>query len=213
MSWVTWEWAGGIVFMAWEYELFVNQVTKAGKAEYSLPMYMNAQLPAELEQAGEYPSGGPHPYFQAVYRATAPSIDFYSPDIYWPDFGYWVNRYRARGNPAFVPEARLDAAPWNALHVFGEARGFGFSPFDVDSISDDGSRPSGGAGIVDLYAELSSLSEQTLRAQETGKIRGMVLHASSARPSHRLFHWAGSCFTQRCLVRGQRNNCLLPMAE
>lgn len=51
------------VFMAWEYGLFANQVTKAGKAEYSLPMYMNAQLPAQFEQAGEYPSGGPHPYF------------------------------------------------------------------------------------------------------------------------------------------------------
>jgi Domain of unknown function (DUF5597)/Beta-galactosidase len=170
------------VFMAWEYGLFVNQVTKAGKAEYSLPMYMNAQLPAEFEQAGEYPSGGLHPYFQAVYRAAAPSIDFYSPDIYWPDFGYWVNRYRALGNPVFVPEARLGAAPWNALYAYGEARGFGFSPFDVDSIPDDGLQPSNGAGIVDLYAELSSLSEQTLRAQKTGKIRGLVLHASSARP-------------------------------
>jgi hypothetical protein len=171
------------VFMAWEYGLFVNQVTKAGKAEYSLPMYMNAQLPAEFEQAGEYPSGGPHPYFQAVYRAAAPSIDFYSPDIYWPDFGHWVNRYKAAGNPVFVPEARLDAAPWTALYTYGEARGFGFSPFAVDSISGDGSRPSDAAGIADLYAELSSLSGQTLRAQETGKIRGLVLHESSPRPS------------------------------
>jgi hypothetical protein len=171
------------VFMTWEYGLFVNQVAKAGKSEYSLPMYMNAQLPAEFEQAGEYPSGGPHPYFQAVYRAAAPSIDFYSPDIYWPDFGYWVNRYKLAGNPVFVPEARLDAAPWNALYTYGEARGFGFSPFDVDSIASDGSRLSGTAGIADLYAELSSLSEQTLRAQEAGKIRGLVLHESSLRPT------------------------------
>jgi len=171
------------VFMAWEYGLFVNQVTKAGKAEYSLPMYMNAQLPAEFEQAGEYPSGGPHPYFQAVYRAAAPSIDFYSPDIYWPDFGYWVNRYKVAGNPVFVPEARPDAAPWNALYTYGEARGFGFSPFGVDSISGDGSRPSDAAGIAELYAELSSLSEQTLKAQDTGKVRGLVLHESSPRPS------------------------------
>jgi hypothetical protein len=171
------------VFMAWEYGLFVNQVAKAGKAEYSLPMYMNAQLPAEFEQAGEYPSGGPHPYFQVIYRAAAPSIDFYSPDIYWPNFGYWVDRYKVAGNPVFVPEARLDAAPWNALYTYGEARGFGFSPFDVDSISDDGLRPSKGVGIADLYAELSSLSDQTLRAQETGKIRGLVLHESSPRPS------------------------------
>lgn len=171
------------VFMAWEYGLFVNQVAKAGKTGYSLPTYMNAQLPAEFEQAGEYPSGGPHPYFQAIYRAAAPSIDFYSPDIYWPNFGYWVDRYKVAGNPVFVPEARLDAAPWNALYTYGEARGFGFSPFDVDSISGDGSRPSKGVGIADLYAELSSLSEQTLRAQETGKIRGLVLHENSPRPS------------------------------
>jgi hypothetical protein len=171
------------VFMAWEYGLFVNQVTKAGKAEYSLPMYMNAQLPAEFEQAGEYPSGGPHPYFQAVYRAAAPSIDFYSPDIYWPGFGYWADRYKTAGNPVFVPEARLDAAPWNALYAYGEARGFGFSPFGVDSISGDGSRPSDAPGIADLYAELSNLSGQTLQAQETGKIRGLVLHGSSPRPS------------------------------
>jgi beta-galactosidase GanA len=114
------------VFMAWEYGSFVNQVTKAGKAEYTLPIYMNAQLPAEFEQAGEYPSGGPHPSLQAVYRAAAPSIDFYAPDIYWPNFGYWVDRYKAAGNPVFVPEARLDAAPWNALYAYGEARGFGF---------------------------------------------------------------------------------------
>jgi Domain of unknown function (DUF5597)/Beta-galactosidase len=171
------------VFMAWEYGLFVNQVTKAGKVEYSLPMYMNAQLPAEFEQGGEYPSGGPHPAFQAVYRAAAPAIDFYSPDIYWPDFGYWVNRYRTAGNPVFVPEARLDAAPWNALYAYGEARGFGFSPFDVDSISGDATRPSDGVGIGDLYGKLSSMSWQILHAQETGKIRGLVLHENSLRPS------------------------------
>ena len=171
------------VFMAWQYGLFVNQVAKAGKAEYALPMYMNAQLPAEFEQGGEYPSGGPHPAFQTAYRAAAPSIDFYSPDIYWPNFGYWVNRYRTAGNPVFVPEARLDVAPWNALYAYGEARGFGFSPFDVDSIPGNGSRPPEGAGVADLYGKLSSMSGQILQAQSAGKICGLVLHESSPRPS------------------------------
>ena len=171
------------IFMAWEYGLFVNQVAKAGKAEYALPMYMNAQLPAEFEQGGEYPSGGPHPAFQAIYRAAAPAIDFYSPDIYWPNFGSWVNRYKAAGNPVFVPEARLDAAPWNALYAYGEARAFGFSPFDVDSISSEGTRPFEAAGIADLYGKLSSMSGHILRAQSAGKIRGLVLHESSPRPS------------------------------
>ena len=40
--------------MGWLYGLFANQVAAAGKKEYGLPMYMNAQLPALFEQAGEF---------------------------------------------------------------------------------------------------------------------------------------------------------------
>jgi hypothetical protein len=171
------------VFMAWHYGLFVNQVAEAGKKEYALPMYLNAQLPAPFERAGEYPTGGPHPVYQAVYRAAAPSIDFYSPDIYWPDFEHWVQRYQAAGNPVFVPEARLDVAPFNALYTYGEARGFGFSPFDVDSLPVN--QPSGQPGprLADEYDALNRMSGLILQAQQKNKIRAMVLHETSPRPT------------------------------
>lgn len=171
------------VFTAWEYGRFVERVAKAGKAEFPLPMYMNAQLPAEFEQAGEYPSGGPHPSFQAVYRAAAPSIDFYSPDIYWKDFAYWINRYRAAGNPVFIPEARLDEAPWNAIYAYGEARAFGFSPFGVDALSGNGAQQSGASGIADLYNVLAGMSDLILEAQARQTIRALALHDTSARAS------------------------------
>jgi len=121
--------AANEVFMAWNYATYMEAIAHAGKQEYALPMYVNAQLPAAMENAGDYPSGGPHPYYLEVYRAAAPSIDFYSPDIYWPNFEYWVERYQIEGNPIFVPEARLESAPSNAYYAFGEARAFGFSPF------------------------------------------------------------------------------------
>jgi len=168
-------------FMAWEYGVFANQVVKAGKAEDPLPMYMNAQLPAPFERAGDYPSGAPLPRMQSVYRAAAPAIDFYAPDIYWPDFEDWVARYRAAGNPVFVPEARLDLAAGNALYVYGEARGFGFSPFAVDSLPADGTGPD--AGIVGVDAVLSQLSDVILEAQQQDRIRALVLHESSERPA------------------------------
>ena len=59
------------VFMAWRYATYIDSVARAGKEKYALPMYLNVQLPAFLERAGDYPSGGPHPYFQQVYRAVA----------------------------------------------------------------------------------------------------------------------------------------------
>jgi beta-galactosidase GanA len=170
-------------FMAWDYGLFANQVAKAGKAEYALPMYMNAQLPAPFERAGEYPSGGSYPVVQAIYRAAAPAIDFYAPDIYWPDFAAWVDRYGAAGNPAFVPEARLDEATGNALYLYGEARGFGFSPFAVDSLPSDAAKSAAAPGIAELYGVLNDVSSEILQAQQKNQIRGLVLHAASPRPS------------------------------
>lgn len=168
------------VFMAWEYGRFVEAVAAAGKKEYPLPMYANAQLPAPMERAGEYPSGGPHPYYQEVWRVAAPSIDFYAPDIYWPDFEYWVERYTAAGNPAFVPEARMDVAPYNALWVYGEARGFGFSPFAVDSAAPTSEK---GPTLGDVYGTLEQLNDEIVAAQDKHRTRALVLHAASARPT------------------------------
>jgi beta-galactosidase GanA len=175
--------AANEAFMAWQYGRFVNQVAQAGKAAYGLPMYMNAQLPAALERAGEYPSGGPYPELQTIYRAAAPAIDFYAPDIYWPDFGGWVSRYRIMGNPVFVPEARLDAAAANALYLFGEARGFGFSPFAVDSLEADSPAGAKTPQIAQVYEALGGLSDSLMEAEEKGQTRGLVLHATSPRPS------------------------------
>jgi hypothetical protein len=169
------------VFMAWNYARYIEAVVEAGKREYALPMYVNCQLPAPGERAGEYPSGGPHPYFLEVYRVTAPSIDFYSPDIYWSNFEYWIDRYRFAGNAVFVPEARMDSAPYNALYAYGEAKAFGFSPFGIDSLqpkSEDSVAPT----IAQVYDALDQMSGMLLSSQASGNVRALVLHKDSLRP-------------------------------
>jgi hypothetical protein len=169
------------VFMAWNYATYIEGVARAGKAEYPLPMYVNAQLPAPMERAGEYPSGGPHPYYLEVWRAAAPSLDFYSPDIYWPNFEYWVQRYAIAGNAIFIPEARMDSAPFNALYAYGQARAFGFSPFGIDNLTlpekDNVPKPA----IAQLYELLDSTRDLLMAAQASGLTRALVLHATSLR--------------------------------
>jgi hypothetical protein len=169
------------VFMAWHYASFIQSVAEAGKRAYALPMFVNAQLPAPTERAGEYPSGGPHPYYLEVYRAAAPAIDFYSPDIYWPNFEYWIERYHHGGAPIFVPEARLEAAPLNAFYAYGQAGAFGFSAFGIDSVD----VPSSGAKpeIAQTYGAIEDLKDMLIPAQAAGKTRALVLHADSPRPT------------------------------
>jgi hypothetical protein len=187
------------VFMAWHYGRFVEQVAASGKREYNLPMYMNAQLPAPFERAGEYPSGGPYPLVQAVYRVAAPSIDFYAPDIYWPDFERWVGKYKTAGNPVFVPEARLDVAPFNALYTLGQARGFGFSPFAVDSLP--ANAPGHAAPLLSQeYEALGAMSAAILEAQQKNETRALALHESSPRPSRTVV--LGGFLFKASLLRG-----------
>jgi len=169
------------VFMAWRYASYIDSVAQAGKRQYALPMYVNAQLPSLMERPGEYPSGGPHPYYLQVYRAVAPAIDFYSPDIYWPEFEYWVREYQIQGNPIFIPEARIESAPYNALYAYGAARAFGFCPFGIDSLHAPASSTDPMPAIMQTYAALSSLEDMLSTAQSAGRTRGVVLHANSPR--------------------------------
>ena len=172
------------VFTAWNYASYIGQVAAAGKKEYPLPFYVNAQLPAPGERAGEYPSGGPHPYYLEIYRAAAPALDFFSPDIYWPNFEYWIERYNERRNAVFVPEARLDMAPFNAFYAYGQARAFGFCPFAVDSIPDGEAKGSEEKNAVaQSYSILRQLEDILPQAQREGRTRALVLHVNSPRPT------------------------------
>ncbi len=170
-------------FMAWRYATYIDAVAQTGKEQYALPMYHNAQLPAPMERAGEYPSGGPHPYYQQIYRAVASHIDFYFPDIYWPEFAHWVQRYQALDNPIFIPEAKIDSAPYNALYAYGEAKAFGSSPFGIDNLPLPSNETDPLPLITQVYGALNELGDLLPPAQAEGRTRGMVLHASGPRPS------------------------------
>jgi hypothetical protein len=195
--------AANEVFMAWRYASFVNTVAEAGKKEYALPLYVNAQLPSLMERPGEYPSGGPHPYYLAVYRAMAPAIDFYAPDVYWPEFEYWVKRYQVRGNAIFIPEAKIESAPWNALYAYGAAKAIGFCPFGIDSLQAAEGEPV----MMQVYGAIESVEAMLLEAQSAGRTRGVALHANSPRASQSVA--LGGYVFEASLSRGWSTGALL----
>jgi len=162
-------------FTAWNYARYMNVVAEAGKKEWPLPMYVNAQLPATTERAGDYPSGGPHAANIPVWQAAAPAIDFQSPDIYWPEFELWRERYAAQGAPVFIPETRPgELGAVNAIDAIGNGA-LGYSPFGVEDLA-DAKDP-----VAKAYAAIQSLMPELLAAREKDAVRGLALHDTSPR--------------------------------
>ena len=125
------------IFMAWNFARYVGRVAAAGKAEYPIPMYVNAWalgLPKPNQRANGQ-VGSPMPDTMDVWRAGAPAIDMLSPDIYDYDYASMCAQYHRSGNPLFIPETR-GLPPNNlaarVLYAFGRHDAIGFSPMGIE---------------------------------------------------------------------------------
>ena len=158
------------VFQAWYFATFANALTRAGKAAYDLPMYVNVALNRPGKTPGEYPSAGPLPHLFDVWKAAGPDIDMISIDMYFPNFKDWAAKFKRPDNPFFSPEdnqaGRTDAGA-NAFYAIGELDSISFSPFAIDTLTADTM-----ANVAGPYSVLDQLAPQILAAQGTGRMRG-----------------------------------------
>lgn len=123
------------IFMTWHYATYVEYIASRGKQAYALPMYVNAWLKSyAFCEPGKYPSGGPLPHVFDIWRAAAPSIDIFSPDIYAIEiFDEMCRQYTTGGNPLFIPETTADAAgAARAFYAIGRYGAIGYAPFGID---------------------------------------------------------------------------------
>ncbi len=126
------------IFTAWHFARYANAVAAAGKAEYPLPMYVNAALNRPGVKPGDYPSGGPLPHLMDVWKAAAPAVDLLVPDFYNPRFQHWNDRYTRQGDPLFIPEIRFTPdVGAKAMFAFGRYNTLGFSPFSIETGRDE----------------------------------------------------------------------------
>ncbi len=161
------EWADE-VFMAYYMGRYVNEVVKEGKAKLNIPMYVNAWLGPQpkADLPGQWPSGGPVARMMDIYRAAAPSIDLFAPDIYVPDFKGTCALYARTGNPLFIPEARDEVG--NLFFALGRYSALGWSPFGIEDLNPDGQ-------VAQAYKLLSPMLPQLAEWQAAGKVNGILV--------------------------------------
>ncbi|MBK5270144.1 MAG: DUF5597 domain-containing protein [Bacteroidia bacterium] len=163
------------IFMAWYYAVFTNELTKAGKAVYNLPMYVNAALNRPGIKPGQYPSAGPLPHVMDIWKAGAPSIDFLAPDFYNPDFKHWCDLYTRDGDPLFIPEHRFEEGiDAKAFFAFGNYNCLSFSPFSIESTSYPEKEPIGKA-----YDVLKQITPLLTKYQPSGNVKGFLIGKDS----------------------------------
>jgi len=124
-------------FAAYSVARYINEVARAGKAEFPLPLYVNVWLKQQdnLVPGLNYPSGGATYNTLDVWKATASVIDMIGPDIYTDDSDLYrktLREYHRPDNAMWIPETGgSDSDARYFFYALGEGA-IGFSPFGMD---------------------------------------------------------------------------------
>jgi beta-galactosidase GanA len=127
-------------FHAWAKASYIEEITKAGRAVYDLPMYVNNALRDPLEQPpkpwkNDFASGGPTYDVIDIYKAAAPHIDIVGPDIYHPEWAKvsaHLDKFQRPDNALFVPELGNAEAYARYLYLILGRGSIGVAPFGID---------------------------------------------------------------------------------
>jgi beta-galactosidase GanA len=132
-------------FHTWAMAAYIEEIAKAGRAVYDLPMFVNNALrePAPAGQGatpwkGDFASGGPTWDVIGIYKAAAPHIDFAGPDIYMPEsgkVGAVLASFQRPDNALLVPEMGNAAAYARYVYQIVGKGALGVVPFGIDYAS------------------------------------------------------------------------------
>jgi beta-galactosidase GanA len=190
-------------FHTWAIASYIEEIAKAGRAVYDLPMYVNNSLRNPLTPMApwnnDFSSGGPTYDVIDIYKAAAPHIDFAGPDIYSPDskkFHATLDKFQRPDNPLVVPEMSngADYVRYSWL-VLGRGA-LGFAPFGID-YADYSNFPLGSKAkdktMVEpfgkIFAVFRPMERQWARWVAEGRTYGVAEGDDRAAQSVEMKHW------------------------
>jgi beta-galactosidase GanA len=126
-------------FHAYAVASYIEEIAKAGRAVYDLPMYVNNALRDPLEPLapwkGNFASGGPTYDVIDIYKAAAPHVDIAGPDLYAPQsasVAATLDKFQRPDNALFVPEMGNAAAYARYVYRILGRGAIGVAPFGID---------------------------------------------------------------------------------
>jgi beta-galactosidase GanA len=149
-------------FQAWSIARYVEQVAKAGKAEYGIPLYLNHSLedPLRAPREGRLAWPAMTDHVLDIWKSTAPSLDLIAPDIYMSQYAQYekvLDVYARKDNAMFVPESG-NAVPYPRYFFAALGNGaIGWSTFGLD-LTGYANAPLGAPVVDDKLIDLFGLN-------------------------------------------------------
>ena len=189
------------IFQAYHQAKYINEIAAAGKAEFTIPYYINVWIDypaAELPQRKvdlpgiAYPSGGAVQKLVGLWRALAPSIDMIGPDIYTDDSPFYretMQAYHRPDNPLWIPETgRSDSFAKFFFYALGDGA-IGFSPFGVDQTGWNILGDESWAAHSRNFALIEPISREIANLEFEGKVKTAVEEPGQAAQELDLGGW------------------------
>jgi hypothetical protein len=169
------------IFMAWNYARYIGRVAEAGKAEYPLPMFVNAALYG-IGRGPQPPASGGRPWDSVmdVWKAGGPQIDMLSPDSYSEsDFVAFCAKYSRPGNPLFIPEnmGGPDGAA-RVLYVFGRHDAIGWTVMGLE----DPRIPHPDNDLIASFDTIAQMAPLIAEHQGNGTMSAVLLRGPNDPP-------------------------------
>ncbi len=171
-------------FEAWYTATYIEQVAAAGKAEYRLPLYVNAALrdPMNPGRAPSYESGAPTDNNIGLWKIAAPLIDAIAPDIYMSEYAKYMKviGFYGQNNPLLIPETGNSPAYPRYVYVAIGEGAIGWAPFGLD-LTRYSNEPAGPQAmeasalkpVAEQYALLAPIARRIAKANLEGKVVGV----------------------------------------
>jgi beta-galactosidase GanA len=197
-------------FQAWSIARYVEQVAKAGKAEYGIPLYLNHSLsdPQATPREGRLAWPAMTDHVLDIWKATAPSLDVIAPDIYLSQYSQYEKVLDAYGragdkskggNALFVPETG-NAEPFARYFFAALGHGtIGWSPFGLD-LTGYANWPLGAPlvdeKLIDLFALnyelIGPMQREIARLNFEGKVQGVAEDPAVHQQTMNLGPWTAT---------------------
>jgi hypothetical protein len=184
-------------FHAWSVAHYIGLVASAGKAQYPLPLYVNAALrdPLTNPKANTYESGGPTDNVIPIWKVAAPALDLLAPDIYLQgseSILKVLDLYDRPDNTLFVPETAFSSVNAKYLYEVIARGGIGFSPFGIDDNGRGSTETEIAAHLAPFakeYAMVGPMMRELAEWGFEGRIKALVEHEDHAEQTIDLGAW------------------------